>query len=120
MKQKLFMLVGDIDINKGGINRVMFNRSSLLSDYYDVTLLTLDFNINYSDIHKKLLEMGRINKKVKLLNIHDFYRKKYDSGKLTYSQVKYYKKQVVLKEKDIKFIRSERKTMQNTSKMEGM
>ena len=98
MKQKLFMLVWDMDVNKGGINRVMLNRSSLLSEYYDVTLLTLDFKVNYDNIQEDLLKIGRLNNNVNILNIHDYYRDKYDNGKLTGSQVNYYKEQVVLKE----------------------
>lgn len=98
MKQKLFMLVWDMDVNKGGISRVMLKRSAMLSDEYEVNILTLDYKNNYNDIEKKLIEMGRLSTKVRLLNIHDYYMKKFTQKSVTSEQVKYYKQQTKLYE----------------------
>lgn len=98
MKQDLFMLVWDMDVNKGGINQVMLHRSALLSEQYNVTLITLDYKENYKAIERELLKSGRLNPKVKLLNIHDYYRDKYTDGKVTETQESYYNEQTQLLE----------------------
>ncbi|RIU94913.1 glycosyltransferase [Oceanobacillus picturae] len=99
MKQKIFMLTWDIDVNKGGITQVMLKRSAMLSDKYDVTLLTLDFKRNYSEIKKELSEMGRLHKKVNIVNIHDYYKSQLGKNKVTNAQLKNYKKQCLQNEK---------------------
>ncbi|AIF44611.1 glycosyltransferase [Virgibacillus sp. SK37] len=98
MKQKLFMLVWDMDINKGGINRVMMNRSALLNDKYDCTLLTLDFKKNYNDIKEKLKKSGRLHPKVNILNVHDYYRDYFSQSKPSKDQMNYYHTQKELYE----------------------
>lgn len=71
------MLIGDMDLDKGGINRVMMNRSKLFYEKgYDVTLLTLDFKQNYEEIEEALKDKGRLHEDTRILNVHDYYRKK--------------------------------------------
>lgn len=99
MKQKVFMLVWDMDIYKGGINRVMLQRSAMLAEKYDVELLTLDFKMNYNEISKKLLEMGRLHPQVIIKNVHDYYKTKFSSkDQIDDKQVTYFKHQTQLYE----------------------
>ncbi|SDN02897.1 Glycosyltransferase involved in cell wall bisynthesis [Fictibacillus solisalsi] len=77
MKKKVYMVIGNIDIDKGGITRVMLNRSRLLCERgYSVTLLTLNFKKNYSEVEAALKGMGRLHPDVDILDIHDFYKMK--------------------------------------------
>lgn len=77
-KQKLFMLVWDIDINKGGINHAMFIRSSAFADLYDSKIITLDYKDRYPQIEKTLKQQGKLDNKVSILNIHDYYLEKFN------------------------------------------
>jgi glycosyltransferase involved in cell wall biosynthesis len=98
VKQKLYMLIWDIDVNKGGINRVISTRSTMLNDHYDISILTLDYKTNYPVIAENLKRMGRLKENIPLLNVNDFYRDKYTRGPVTEEQIAYYNQQVILKE----------------------
>lgn len=100
---KIFMVVNKLNPDKGGgVNRAVMNRSkSLAARGYDVSILTLnDYNAEESE--KKFREMGRLDKKVNLLNIYDYYQKSYTRTKITRNQMKYYKNSTKLYEKDYK------------------
>lgn len=99
MKQKLMMMVWNIDLDKGGMTRVMLNRSSLLSDEYDSFLVTLDFNIKYESIREKLVEMKRLDPRVGLLNPYEYYRKLFSKSDVTRKQKYDYRKKAELKVK---------------------
>lgn len=83
----------------GGINRAVMNRSKNLTERgYDVSILTFgDFNTK--KVEEKFRKMDRLDKRVKLLNIYDYYRNKNARTKITKSQMKYYKKSAKLYEK---------------------
>ncbi|MBT2757228.1 glycosyltransferase [Mesobacillus foraminis] len=92
MSKKVFMLLYDIDVNKGGITSVMLSRSRELSRRfgYDVDLISLDYKNNYDEIQEKLIQDGRLFPKVNILNVHTYYRDKFSAGKIKREQLKHY------------------------------
>lgn len=91
LKRKLFMLVWDMDVNKGGINSAMFKRSSMFSNsVYTSELLTLDYKANYPEITTKLQKMGKIPLSVRITNVHDYYKGKYGKNTVGKLQGKEY------------------------------
>ncbi|MDN4526089.1 glycosyltransferase [Fictibacillus fluitans] len=75
MKKKVYMVIGNIDIDKGGITRVMLNRSWLLCERgYSVSLLTLNFKKNYPEVEAELKKMGRLHPDVDIIDVYDFYK----------------------------------------------
>ncbi|WP_179288965.1 glycosyltransferase [Bacillus sp. 7894-2] len=93
MGKKVYMLLYDIDVNKGGITSVMLSRSRELSfrHGYDVDLISLDYKDNYDEIQEKLINDGRLYSKVNIINVHNYYREKYCNGKVRREQLKNYK-----------------------------
>ncbi|WP_010286982.1 glycosyltransferase [Kurthia massiliensis] len=77
-KRKVFMLVWDVDVDKGGINSVMFRRTHLFNnDLYTSDIITLDDKpYGYADIEATLHADGRLCKSSHIINVYDYYRKK--------------------------------------------
>ncbi|GEK35191.1 glycosyltransferase [Kurthia sibirica] len=93
MKRKIFMVVYDIDVNKGGINSVMFSRTHLFNnDSYSSDIVTLDDKLNYPEIVSELHDDGRLNEQSSIINIYDFYRNKFTSGGINEDIVAHYNK----------------------------
>ncbi|AMA64580.1 MULTISPECIES: glycosyltransferase [Kurthia] len=83
MKRKIFMAVNDVNINKGGINSVMFSRTHLFdNDKYSTALVTLDDKTNYPEIEKQLKYEGRIAETSEVINIFEYYRNKFTRGEV--------------------------------------
>lgn len=82
-KQSLFMLVYDVNVNKGGLNQAMFIRASAFSDLYETYILTHNYSREYHEIEEKLKGQGRVNDKVTILNIYDYYLSKYNNHKIS-------------------------------------
>lgn len=101
MSKKVFMLLYDIDVNKGGITSVMLSRSRELQRRfgYDVDLVSLDYKNNYDEIQEQLVQDGRLSPKVQILNVHTYYHKKYSSGRVKREQLKHYQELSLLHEK---------------------
>ncbi|WP_077623397.1 glycosyltransferase [Sediminibacillus massiliensis] len=92
MNNKLFMLLYDIDVNKGGITQVMLNRSKMFSAKgWDVDLITLDYKENYPDISARLRDVGRLGKDVNIINVYDYYRNKNTMSGMSEESIKYYR-----------------------------
>ncbi|GEK35197.1 glycosyltransferase [Kurthia sibirica] len=78
MKKTLFMSAWDMDVEKGGVNKVMLRRSYLLKNKkYQPVLLTMDYKPNYKEIQNELRATGQLHLDVKILNIFDYYREKF-------------------------------------------
>lgn len=86
------MLLYDIDVNKGGITRVMLNRSKLMNDRgVDVDLITLDYKTDYEEISAKLRGIGRLAEGVNILNVYNYYRDKNTETGIKDEAIEYYK-----------------------------
>lgn len=77
-KRKVWMVVWDINAEKGGINSVMYRRTKLFNnERYASDLLTLDDKrFGYAEIEKTLHEDGRLHPDARIINVYDYYREK--------------------------------------------
>lgn len=77
-KRTVFMVVWDVDVNKGGINSVMFRRTHLFNnERYRSAIVTLDDKpYGYAAIERTLHEDGRVDSEAPIINVYDYYRKK--------------------------------------------
>lgn len=79
--KKVFMVVHLIDVNKGGMTTAMLNRSKMLVDNgFASDLVTFDYNPKYPNIIKELREIGKLDEKVNILNVNEYYRDLNTSG----------------------------------------
>lgn len=93
MKRKIFMVVHDSDVNKGGINSVMFSRSHLFNnEQYSSSIVTLDDKTNYLEIEQQLKEDGRLAPEASIINIYEFYRNKFTHGGVNEEMRQHYEK----------------------------
>lgn len=86
------MTAWDMDVEKGGVNKVMLHRSALFSneDYRSV-LLTMDFKKNYPEITSELRATGQLGRDVEIINVYDYYSEKFASKDVTPEQKEHYK-----------------------------
>ncbi|MED2937563.1 hypothetical protein P4345_09655, partial [Cytobacillus horneckiae] len=55
----IYNLLNSIDVKRGGLTRVMFERSSFLAEKgFDSKLLTIDYSTRYQEIEKELHDTG--------------------------------------------------------------
>lgn len=102
--KKIYMMNSSIDVNRGGLTRVMFERASgLAANGYDVNLLTIDYSERYEEIERELHETNRLSKDVRILNIYEYYRKKIQELILQMNNMLVIKLRVVLMKKDLLF-----------------
>src|SRR5699024_3062569 len=95
MKRKIFMLLWELDLDKGGINKALQRRSRLLdNDEYDIELLTLDYKENYDKINDRLHKRGFLDPGTNIVNVNDYYRDKESSGTIGRKEKKFYDKEV--------------------------
>ena len=102
--KKIYMMNSSIDVNRGGLTRVMFERASgLAANGYDVNLLTIDYSERYEEIERELHETNRLSKDVSILNIYEYYKKKIQELLLQMNNMVVIKLRVVLMKKDLLF-----------------
>ncbi|MEK4761960.1 glycosyltransferase [Viridibacillus sp. FSL E2-0187] len=90
--KKIFMVVWDIDVDKYGVNSVMYKRAGLLNNAdYSSELITLDYKDNYSEIELQLKKAGRLAENVKITNIYDYYKKSYTTSEPTAESIESYR-----------------------------
>lgn len=95
--RKVFMAMKRL--NKGaGSTRVMMNRAKgLIKKGYDVTIVTFK-NSNVTKDIKKVKKMGRLDKKLNVLNMYTYYQKKNTRTDMSNQQKEYYQTAVKLDE----------------------
>lgn len=90
---RVFMVMYNIEVERGGITSVMLNRSRALSDKgFDVSLVTLDDNPRYPEITRQLREIGRLSDDVDIINVYDEIRDSNTTKSMSNEQKNYYKK----------------------------
>ncbi|KMY43023.1 hypothetical protein AC622_01060 [Bacillus sp. FJAT-27916] len=87
----VYSLINSIDINRGGLTRVMLERASYLADRgYDAKLLTIDYSERYDEIEQTLHATNRLSRKVQILNVYEYYKKLNSRGPVTEKQLEKY------------------------------
>lgn len=72
MKPRIIFLLNSIDVNKGGLTHASLRQASTFADAgYDTQILTFKYEPRFPVIYKKLVEMGKVSKKVKIRNIFE-------------------------------------------------
>lgn len=95
----VYITNSSINVNRGGLTRVMLERASGLAERgYDVKLLTIDYSEEYHNIEKKLHETNRLSKDVQILNVYDYYKKKNTRTEITAEQLESYQVENTLDE----------------------
>lgn len=104
MKRKVLMVAHDSDVNKGGINSVMFSRTYLFNNNkYSSDIVTLDDKTNYSEIEQQLKEDGRLSPNSKIINVYDFYRNKFTQGGINEVMKQHYEKNLQREEESYQY-----------------
>lgn len=100
MSKRVFMLVYDIDVYKGGLVSAMLSRSKALTNLYgyDVDLVTLDYKSNYKEISEELRKTGRLSSQVEILNVYEYYKMENNEDTLDEQQAEDYRQKAELNE----------------------
>src|SRR5699024_11223891 len=87
---EVFMLVKKLYKDScDGINKVVMNRSSSLANRgYNATILTVA-NFDVHETNKVLIKANKMNKKVKHINLYDYYSKINTKSNISRKQKKY-------------------------------
>ena len=98
---KVFLFTGKLYIDKGGgTNRVILNRSkSLIRQGYDVSILTIS-DFNTKNVETKLKKVGRLDDKVKHLNIYEYYKKINTINGKSKMQIRYFNQGATLEDEN--------------------
>lgn len=68
----MFFLLNSLDVNRGGLTKASLAQANTFADMgYDTHILTFNFNTKYNKIREKLIELGQLNPKVKVLNLYE-------------------------------------------------
>ncbi|MGQ8922364.1 glycosyltransferase [Bacillus halotolerans] len=88
--RRIFSLIYEIDIEKGGITSSMMSRSYTFAEHgHNIDLITLDYKDNYEEIEQTLKCAGRLHADVNIINIYDYYKNQHKSI-VTGPEHKYY------------------------------
>ncbi|PTY80819.1 hypothetical protein B5V89_00595 [Heyndrickxia sporothermodurans] len=76
MNSKYYFLVSIIKYDFGGLTNSMLQRARIFTEKVgvDSTILTFDYNPDYEGIINRLWELNKINEKIKILNMYDFFK----------------------------------------------
>lgn len=72
MKPRIIFLLNSIDVNKGGLTHASLRQASTFADAgYDTQILTFKYEPRFPIICRKLVEMGKVSKKVNIRNMFE-------------------------------------------------
>jgi glycosyltransferase involved in cell wall biosynthesis len=72
MKPTMYFLMNSIDLMRGGLTRASLKQASYFAEMgYDTYMLTFNYNARYPSIRKKLIQMNKVHKDVKILNMYE-------------------------------------------------
>lgn len=87
MKQT-YMIVHELDINKGGMTTAMLTRSKVFLDNgIGGNIVTFDYKINYSDILNQLVASNKMDKRTQMFNPFIYFKEKSNEKHENYNQV---------------------------------
>lgn len=83
----VFMIVHELNVNKGGMTTAMLNRSKMFyEDNIRADIVTFDYKSNYDDIIHSLVNQDKMSKSTKMLNLFQYYEKKSSSKKIKHNK----------------------------------
>ncbi|MCP3028015.1 glycosyltransferase [Halobacillus sp. A5] len=70
--QPIFFLMNSIDLVRGGLTKASLKQASTFAEMgFEVYMVTFNFNLNYPNIRKSLIEMGKIHPNVTIINQYE-------------------------------------------------
>ncbi|MCE4976460.1 glycosyltransferase [Staphylococcus hominis] len=75
--KKTYMIVHELDIDKGGMTTAMLTRSKVfLDNNIEGNLVTFDYKVNYHDILEKLIDSKKMDNRTKMFNTFIYFKEK--------------------------------------------
>ena len=72
MKASMFFLLNSLDLQRGGLTKASLAQANTFSNMgYETHILTFNFDPKYDHIRRELVNSGRLNKDVKILNLYE-------------------------------------------------
>lgn len=79
--KNVYMIVHELDINKGGMTTAMLTRSKMfLENNINGDIITFDYKIDYTSILEKLVNSKKMDPRTKMFNPFIFYKAKSDKS----------------------------------------
>lgn len=66
MKKNIYFIVDSLYATAGGLTKSLYDKASFLSKHYNVTIITLNFNLHLNKIHKDIVKNGKLSKDVNI------------------------------------------------------
>ncbi|PTK22726.1 glycosyl transferase family 1, partial [Mammaliicoccus sciuri] len=92
--KNVFMIVHELDVDKGGMTTAMLNRSKIFYDSaINADIVTFDYKHNYDDIINKLKMQKKMDKRTKMFNVFNYFmqvsnKKNIKQNKRIYKEIK--------------------------------
>ncbi|WP_215115548.1 glycosyltransferase [Exiguobacterium sp. s80] len=78
--KNVFMIVHELDVNKGGMTTAMLERSKeFYNSGINADVITFDFKTNYNVIIDQLIKQGKMDSRTKMINMFNFFEEKSSS-----------------------------------------
>ncbi|EHR88091.1 glycosyltransferase [Staphylococcus epidermidis] len=75
--KKAYMIVHELDVNKGGMTTAMLTRSKeFLDNKIEGNIVTFDYKAHYENILKKLVDSNKMDKRTKMFNPFIYFKEK--------------------------------------------
>lgn len=73
-----YMIMFEVNETKGGITSAMMSRSKLFQENgIKADLITFNYDLEYESMTNRLIELGKLDRKTKIMNLHNYYREKF-------------------------------------------
>ncbi|MFB9861031.1 glycosyltransferase [Salinicoccus siamensis] len=86
----VFMIVHELNVNKGGMTTAMLTRSKMFhANNVNANIVTFDYKVNYDNIIHSLMKQDKMSKNTKMFNLFQYYEKKSSSKKIKHNKKLY-------------------------------
>ncbi|WP_410984911.1 glycosyltransferase [Bacillus cereus] len=90
MSYEIYLMMGSVDVVRGGMTKALLKRANILAEQYDkVNILTFNYNVNYDQIRQQLYHLNLLKPNVILHNMYESFSDKrtcmwnpYEDGKI--------------------------------------
>lgn len=73
--KNIYLLINSLELGRGGLTKANLQQASMFSELgYETFILTFNFNTDYKSIIEDIYDVYGINKKVKIINMYDYFR----------------------------------------------
>ncbi|WKU93719.1 alpha-glucosyltransferase N-terminal domain-containing protein (plasmid) [Staphylococcus saprophyticus] len=73
--KKIYLLINSLELERGGLTKANLQQASMFSELgYETYILTFNYNSDYNGIIEDIYDVYKVNKKVKIINMYDYFR----------------------------------------------